>query len=137
MGALGVSDRNSARNGDPAERSWARSALRSALFARFVGTWGVAVYVSASSGSSAATVLVAEKRSVGVEMEMETGRKGLRRGAWGGVVLRARDFSVTTVFGGLCGGTGCGDCGEGDAGDKVLVMAATIRAPGGQSDARS
>ena len=112
-----------------------RSALRSALSARFVGTGGIAVYASASSGSSAATVLDAAKRSVGVEMEMEIGRKGLRRGAWGGVVLRARDFSVTTVFGGLCGDTGWGE--EGGAWVDVLVMAATIRAPGGRIDAHS
>jgi hypothetical protein len=111
-----------------------RSGLRSALIARFFGTWGIAVYVRASSGSSAATVLDAAKRSVGVEMEMEIGRKGLRRGAWGGVVLRARDFSVTTGFGGLCGDIGCSE--EGGAW-VVLVMAATIRAPGGRIDAHS
>ena len=112
-----------------------RSALCSALVARFAGICGIAVYARASSGSSAATVLDAAKRSVGVEMEMEIGRKGLRRGAWGGVVLRARDFSVTTVFGGLCGDTGCGE--EGGAWVDVLVMAATIRAPGGRIDAHS
>ena len=79
-------------------------------------------------------MLDAAKRSVGVEMDMEMGRKGLRRGAWGGVVLRARGFSVGTVVGGLRGDAGCGE--EGGAW-VVLVMAATIRAPGGRIDAHS
>jgi hypothetical protein len=126
-----------------------RSALRAAVFARFVGSLGVLSYASASGGSCIATVLEAAKRSVGVDIEMETGRRGLRRAACGGDTLRGRGVAVVgdavvgdAVVGDAMGSVGpaavdCGECWGECAGGCVQWMAATIRAPGGRSGAHS
>ncbi len=126
-----------------------RSALRAAVFARFVGSLGVLSYASASAGSCIATVLEAAKRSVGVDIEMDTGRRGFRRAACGGDTLRGRGFAVVgvpairdAVVGDAMGSVGpaavdCGEYGGECAGGCVQRMAATIRASGGRSGAHS
>jgi hypothetical protein len=126
-----------------------RSALRAAVFARFVGSLGVLSYSSASVGSSIATVLEAAKRSVGVDIEIDTGRRGFRRAACRGDTLRGRGFAVVgdavvedAVVGDAMGSVGpaavdCGECWGECAGDCVQRMAATIRASGGRSGAHS
>jgi len=72
--------------------------------------------VSASGGRCIATVLEAAKRSVGVDIEMEAGRRGLRRAACGGDTLRGRGVAVVggAVVGDAMGSVGpaADDCGK-------------------------
>ena len=106
-------------------------------------------YASASGGSCIATVLEAAKRSVGVDIEIDAGRRGLRRAACGGDTLRGRGVAVVgdavvrgAVVGDAMGSVGpaavdCGECCGECVGAVAHWMAATIRAPGGRGGAHS